>query len=441
MCVVKAPLLFLAGVILCASGLAAELDPDQLAYNLKTTAEAYEKVGRKNPKWDADAKSCLTAFAQMRSAAKGAGTQFQDKVRAVVPRLVEDKCDDPLIGYLRCRFALSGSEADVADAYAISAGALQRSEYPEIRKFYALMWACRWRANSNLLEQATEALAKALADDSMPEREADESSEFLLSFPWWADGSRWNSYHTLEPALTNRWKKASFAFLAKGRGYLSYAWQARGTGYANTVTERGAELFTERLAIAASALEAAWDGNPHDARICREMMRVELGQGKGRERLETWFQRGMRLEPSNTDLCYEKLEYLRPRWYGSVKEMIDFGRECTANTNWSGGVRLMLADAHYEASREIQDKEERAAYWKQPNVWKDVAFAYEQFFKLYPQEVGYRYNYAMYASRCGQWQEFLTQVKLFPSTNYAYFGGMDRFNEMVRYAQEHVKQK
>jgi len=121
--------------------------------------------------------------------------------------------------------------------------------------------------------------------------------------------------------------------------------------------------------------------------------------------------------------------------------MIDFGRECTANTNWSGGVRLMLADAHYEASREIQDKEERAAYWKQPNVWKDVTFAYEQFFKLYPQEVGYRYNYAMYASRCGQWQEFLTQVKLFPSTNYAYFGGMDRFNEMVRYAQEHVKQK
>ena len=169
--------------------------------------------------------------------------------------------------------------------------------------------------------------------------------------------------------------------------------------------------------------------------------RMELGQGKGRERLELWFQRGMKLDPANYGLCADKMEYIRPRWYGSINDMIAFGRECTLNTNWSGSVRLMLADAHYEASREIQDSAKRAAYWQKANVWSDIQFSYQQFFKLFPNEVGYRHNYALYAVRCGQWQEVLNQIKLFPTTNVAYFGGQDQFNKMVKVAEDHVKKQ
>ena len=171
------------------------------------------------------------------------------------------------------------------------------------------------------------------------------------------------------------------------------------------------------------------------------MERVELGQGKGRDQLETWFERGMKIDPVNYDLCYAKLEYFRPRWYGSIKKMIDFGRECTTNTNYTGSVRLMLADAHYEASREIQDDGQRKAYWMGTNVWPDIQFMFEHFFKLYPEEVGYRHKYARYAVRCEQWQEFKNQTKLFPSTNYAHFGGVDRFNQMVNYADGQIKKK
>jgi len=292
---------------------------------------------------------------------------------------------------------------------------------------------------STLLETAADYLGKALDDGSMPHKEADEACEFLLSGSWWAGGARWNSYHALEPALTNRWKGTSVELLSKGRGYLTYAWKARGTGYANTVSGTGWKLMEERLNVAAEALEAAWKLNPRDARICLEMMRVELGQGQGRQRMEMWFQRGLKLEPSNSDLCFQKLEYLRPRWYGSIKEMIDFGREGTTNTNWVGSMRLLLVDAHNEASREIADDERRAEYWKQPKVWEDVKFTYEQFFKLYPQETGFRHNYAFYAFRCEQWREFQKQVKLFPSTNYSYFGGVDEFNKMVKTAEERLK--
>jgi hypothetical protein len=427
------------------------IDPEQLAYNLKTTVAAYERVGRKSPKWDADAKRCLTAFARIRSSTNTDISEFRDELRTILPRLVTAKCDDPMIRYLYLRnvFADSHSAGETAAAFGEVAAAMQLSAYPDIRKFYTMMWARRTLQNAEpqrpeiatLLEKAAAFLAKALNDNSMPVREADESCDFLMSAPWWAEAARWDCYRVLEPVLTNRWKGTSVALLTKGRAYLSYSWQARGKGYANTVTEKGWQSLAERLEIAAEALEAAWKLNPRDVRICREMMRIELGQGKGSDRLETWFQRGMKLDPANYDLCAEKLEYLRPRWYGSSKAMIDFGRECTANTNWAGTVRVMLADAHYEASREIQDDEQRAAYWKQTNVWSDIQFTFEQFLKLYPEEVGYRHNYARYAARCGEWQKFMNQIKLFPSTNHAYFGGVERFNSIVQFADEQLKKQ
>jgi hypothetical protein len=147
----------------------------------------------------------------------------------------------------------------------------------------------------------------------------------------------------------------------------------------------------------------------------------------------------MQLNPGYYDLCIDKIEYLRPRWYGSTKAMIDFGWECTTNVNWTGAVRLMLADAHYEVSREIRDNDERQAFWRQPEVWSDIRFAFEQFFKLYPKEIGYRHNYARYAARCGQGQEFLNQAKQFPSTNHAFFGGEATFNTMLQTAVQQAK--
>ncbi len=135
-------------------------------------------------------------------------------------------------------------------------------------------------------------------------------------------------------------------------------------------------------------------------------------------------------------ICREKLEYLRPRWYGNIKEMIDFGRECVQNTNWTGGVRLMIVDAHYDVSQEIQDDHERAAYWTQPNVWADIQSAYQQYAKLYPSATAYHEYYPLYAARCGKLDEFLRQIRQAPTTNYNLFGGMDRFNRIMERAEQ-----
>jgi tetratricopeptide (TPR) repeat protein len=424
------------------------MDPARLPYQLKTTVEAYDKVGQKNPKWDAEAKICLTAFAHIRSWTNDIPNALIQGLQTNLLHLAALKCGDPLIHYLYIRFIYSNSHSsdECATAYREVATDLREQGYPDIRTFYATVWV--WRAGAasmkqqdidSTLERAASYLAKALEDPSLGLWEVDETCDALMTACWWVLPTRWNCYRPLELPLTNRWKGSSPALLTKGRAYLSYAWQARGTGYANTVTESGWKMMAERLSVAAEALESAWRLSPTDERICLEMMRVELGQGKGYEQLERWFQRGMKLNPASYDLCYAKLEYLRPRWYGSMQEMIDFGRECTMNTNWMSSVRLMLADAHYEAAREILDNDKRNVYWSQRNVWSDIEFTFTRFFKLYPKAVGYRNNYARYAARCGQWQEFLNQVEIFSFTNYAFFGGEGEFNSLLNVAKENVE--
>jgi hypothetical protein len=94
------------------------LDPAQLAYNLETTTGAYEKIGRTNPVWDADAKRCLTAFAHIRSITNGVVDDFMAELAILMPRLIEKKCDDPLVRYLHLRFVFSKSHSASENAVA-----------------------------------------------------------------------------------------------------------------------------------------------------------------------------------------------------------------------------------------------------------------------------------------------------------------------------------
>jgi hypothetical protein len=425
------------------------VDPVQLEYNLRTTLEAYNQVGHKNAKWDNDARKALETFARIRSWTNGNAMPLLDEIWTNTSRALSNGCDDPMIQYFNLRYVTNLNRTNAAIAFSRAAADLQKCGYPEVRVYYASMWALKngvlvnpKKPSLTALAKATgEHLAKALEDKTMPLKEADEACDVLIAGECFNTHNQWAAFEPLAPVLASRWKDTSFALLIKGRAYTSYAWLARGNGFADTVSETGWKDFAARLELAASSLEEAWRLNSQDVRICLAMMNVELGQGQGRKRMEFWFQRGLRLDAGNRKLCDFKMWYLYPRWYGSHEEMIEFGRECTDNPNWTGEVRLMLAEAHDLVAKEIQDKEQRRKYYEQPEVWRDIQHTYEQFFKLYPERVGYRHNYALMAAKCCQAQVFLDQTKLFPCTNFNYFGGVEQFNATVKSAKDHLEKK
>jgi thiol-disulfide isomerase/thioredoxin len=427
----------------------------RLKWNLKTLVDAYQIAGHTNPKWDGPARRALAEFARIRSLCTESNEAWGWIISTNCIAATDAGCDDPMIRYLYIRFCMNQTNSSKAfvDAFYGCAQGLEQSSYPGIRKYYAWQRAAdqvtyTYGYGTNIppeilrlgiWQMAERNFLGALADRTMPPEEVYDAGHDILE-TWKGAKNQYSSlYYTIEKQLPDAWTNVPVILLLKGEAYIEMAWYARGDDYANTVTDKGWKLFGEGLALAENALTNAWNLNPKDKRIPLKMIAVELGLGRGRDRMELWFNRAMAIDPNYYDACSDKLNYLKPKWYGSADDMLAFGRECVENKQWGGNVPLILLDAHYFIQREFVDDSEKTNYWKQPEVWLDIKDAFDRFFEANPDDVGWHHKFAWYAYQCGQWNEFNHQLSLFSSgTNYDYFGGKDKFDQMVALAGEHA---
>ena len=431
-----------------------ELKQQRLAWNLKTLVEPYEHAGFANPQWDASAKLALTEFAHVRANVLETNEPWCLIIATNAAAAVQAGCKDPMVTYLyiKCAMDQTNSKEAFAEAFIAVAKEIQKSSYPDMRKFYAALRAVEQFTLANnyptnwpseikgLHDQAKASLKTVLEDKTTPSDEAyDASSQFLEPEQWdknaYAD--LYNNF--VAPPLFKNWPNASTSWLLKGQIYLQMAWLARGGGYANIVKAEGWKLFAEHLTTAETSLKKAWQINSNDKRIPTIMIRVDEGQQKNRDDMELWFDRAMALDPNNYEACKNKLHYLDPQWYGSREEMIAFGKQCVAATNWGGFVPMILVDAHTDYNTYSQDSDEaKQAYWKQPGVWPDIKAAYDRFFELNSNATDIYKNYAWYAYHAEQWNAFNELVPKVRPADYNFFGGTDKFNKMVQLAKEHA---
>lgn len=228
-------------------------------------------------------------------------------------------------------------------------------------------------------------------------------------------GDRKVGFDAIRPVVEKA-APGSFAATVRGMFYVSYAWDARTRQVAGRVTDEQWRGFAERLESAKEAFELAWRLDDTNSQAAAGMITVELGQGKGRARMEEWFARAMKADPNNFQACALKAEYLQPKWHGSEKDLLAFGRECLAGKNWKARLPLILADAHLTLSYYRRDEKSGALvlgevwgetdpkYWTRAEVWKDVQAAYEGCLAQLPRAMFDRSMYAKLACWCGQWE-------------------------------------
>jgi Domain of unknown function (DUF4034) len=121
--------------------------------------------------------------------------------------------------------------------------------------------------------------------------------------------------------------KSITARVALASAYVDYAWQARGRGYADTVSEDGASLFEQRLALAENVLNDAQKLEAKCPHWYFVMQILAKGQGWERARYEKNFEAGVAFEPTYHYLFSEKAQYLLPRWFGEEGEWERFAEE------------------------------------------------------------------------------------------------------------------
>ena len=375
--------------------------------------QAYENSTHRNPKWDADAIDGIKKFY----------TNGGSQSRPPLEKAIQSGCDEPGVLLLEAQL-LYNAGADgatvvqlvqkVHDTY------VNQPPHPYQREFEILLYF--WALNRFAIADAH---ARKLThydprySTTLKQLLMEESSVFpSLAKSRPPSGplcgmainiiDDFNVYHfdlmqvfmRLEPTLNAALPNDPGPLYVKGEVCVQWAWQARGSGVAATVTEKGWKLMGERLTEAEAALEKAYELDPKDPRAPTEMLNVVLGNSSPREEMEKWFKRAMEADPDNFQACAKKAYYLTPKWNGSEEEELAFANECYNSDNWRGSLPFMLQEVHRGLA---DDSGAPETYYARPEVWKDIQRVYEPFLQAEPDNKSVRSAYCYYACRSGHW--------------------------------------
>lgn len=145
--------------------------------------------------------------------------------------------------------------------------------------------------------------------------------------PLQASESRWtNLFEHLK-----LWVKAKpdsiTARTALGWALREYAWKARGTGWANTVTPSAWKLFHARLAESRETLLSATNSPEKCPLWFSSLLGVGLGEGWPRPMYDRVFAAGTNFLPGFAPIYFVKCYHLLPRWHGAAGEWEQFASD------------------------------------------------------------------------------------------------------------------
>lgn len=356
---------------------------ENLAYERATLGEAYERVGTRNPKWDATVRDFLDEYARA-SADQRLLLTDRPRLRGYATRLREAQCTDPLVNALvaQVRVAFNDAKNPVAEL-SDAAAALRGSDYGASRKAWiewklaeALIRAKRPDEAALQASVAAEAFLALAADRAAPHMPARYSYSRLRGFVTdTLDESSAADFCTrFEKATNDPWlSNMLWASLHETIG-----WRRRGSGYAGTVTQEGWQGYDTLMPLAAERYEAAHGLAPHRPEAASCMISLSnMGFGSRPDDPVYWFRAATDAEFDHI-WAYRSLRWhLRPRWGGSYSMMFSFGAWCVLSERFDTEVPLQFLEVLDDLVDELDDTR---AIMRVPGVYEVI----EKLAQAYP---------------------------------------------------------
>jgi hypothetical protein len=176
----------------------------------------------------------------------------------------------------------------------------------------------------------------------------------------------------------------------RGAGLINVAWDARGTGLADTVPERAWEVFHARLGDAREVLADAAEADPTGFSAPTEMLTVCMGLSIDRAEMEYTFRQAMAANPLNRMACRRKLEILHPKWQGSPDgtDYMTFAWALALQPGASGlgmaGLDNVIGNMPAFGPRFEANRHAVTLYYSHPDVWGLVRTACERAMEATP---------------------------------------------------------
>lgn len=181
--------------------------------------------------------------------------------------------------------------------------------------------------------------------------------------------------------------------LAEARYWSDYANNARGSGYARTVTPEGWRLFKERLEKSESLMESIHSSAKDWPQWYWQMIRVQSLLQRPQETINQTFLEGVKNHPNALPIYTEMAYFLEPKWGGS----------------WSA-VDKIAALATQHISRESPNVTYTRVYWATGGLsspqallsdtkvsWTKMRQGFIELLNLYPDSSYIGNNFLVYA--------------------------------------------
>lgn len=348
----------------------------QRAWFERNFVEAYRKVGRRNPRWDAAAE----AFTRESAAAfLGLAPEDSSDLRARARVVLDLGCDDPAVLYLAA-WTLSGRIQDdqareVSELFERAVAGMHETPYPRGTARFAASFLRRdydRRSEGTGKRSALDPVElrwfrESLADGSYaPDEDAVFVSHFVGGYGHWLFSRNLAAFGAAVEAAgwIDPWVRQLFA----GQRHVIEAWNSRGTEYASKVKPEEWKGMAESLAAARRALTESWRIRPDRPEAATAMINVAKTAGQDDETPRLWFDRAVAARFDHVPAYDALREALRGRWSGDPGALLAFARECAATRRFDTDVPLqaywaveqMEWDAFSEARREgeLDDPEE-----------------------------------------------------------------------------------
>jgi tetratricopeptide (TPR) repeat protein len=167
--------------------------------------------------------------------------------------------------------------------------------------------------------------------------------------------------------LLDQWVKAkpdsSTAKTALAACYVAFAWNTRGPGYANTVSEQKWKLFYERLDQARNILSSI-QSQPRCPKWYALMQQIALAQNWDKESYERLFEEAVKYEPGWYEYYKLKAMALLPRWHGNTGELEAYVNSFAVRHAGAEDAMLYFLVNEYVGFFEVDERQKPALYYQ-----------------------------------------------------------------------------
>src|SRR5688572_23236106 len=176
--------------------------------------------------------------------------------------------------------------------------------------------------------------------------------------------------------------KSTMAHLLRGRHAIHWAWEARGSGQADTVSAEGWRLYGERLGLAKQDFLYCTQLDPADPTPWAMLVHVGRGLDGADTETPAWFGEAVRRDPEHFLAHENMLSFLTEKWHGSHDKMFRFARDSASRARPGSDLPALIIRAHVERYvyfKLFEDDEAGAERWaRDPSNQTEVATVWER---------------------------------------------------------------